>query len=403
MDIEILNDLLNRTISSLFLNKEKHINYFTREDDNLNYPLDIQINNNKNMHLNNNQNKNYSESQYKNENFDNQYENIDENNLCTPELWIKTIGKKKFEDRLKKLNLDEKKINSKFLQNFSLQNLLIEKAKVKNELKKYDNDFKKVFKQMPSRNEKEIMKPLYIYYKTIKNNIEKKKNASVSNTINPNNANKNNNNMNINYNNVRTEKVNVSNNNNNNQNRPYKFGGNKFDSFNQKPNFENHFYQPKFNDDNEIKNFIENLFTEHTLNKVIYLRYKLNDKGQILIDDLANYNALKKNNVDSNKIIDLIKDSNNLEKVEIDGKNYINVKNFSQLNLLTIEQINENKKQMRMNDRMQQNMFQNQMGFIPYGFNYAQMQNFMPNQQFNPIQPQNMNMQPQPFNNNSNE
>ena len=193
-----------------------------------------------------------------------------------------------------------------------------------------------------------------------------------------------------------------NNNNNNNQNRPYKFGGNKFDSFNQKPNFENHFYQPKFNDDNEIKNFIENLFTEHTLNKVIYLRYKLNDKGQILIDDLANYNALKKNNVDSNKIIDLIKDSNNLEKVEIDGKNYINVKNFSQLNLLTIEQINENKKQMRMNDRMQQNMFQNQMGFIPYGFNYAQMQNFMPNQQFNPIQPQNMNMQPQPFNNNNN-
>ena len=54
------------------------------------------------------------------------------------------------------------------------------------------------------------------------------------------------------------------------------------------------FIKPKFNNDNEIKNFIENLFTEHTLNKVIYLRYKLNDKGQILVDDLANYNALKK-------------------------------------------------------------------------------------------------------------
>ena len=291
MDIEILNDILNTTISSLFLNKEKHINYFTRDDDNLNYPLDIQINNNKNMHLNNNQNKNYSESQYKNENFDNQYENIDENNLCTPELWIKTIGKKKFEDSLKKLNLDEKKINSKFLQNFSLQNLLIEKAKVKNELKKYDNDFKKVFKQMPSRNEKEIMKPLYIYYKTIKNNIEKKKNASVSNTVNPDNMNKNNNNMNINYNNVRIDKTNVNNNNN-------YLANNNLSNNNQKKTTMTNIYKNSNNliNNNLINTLIEKKdkkrkLTKEEMNILENEYYELKKEQNLLKNKLRNYQA----------------------------------------------------------------------------------------------------------------
>ena len=291
MDIEILNDLLNTTISSLFLNKEKHINYFTRDDDNLNYPSDIQINNNKNMNLNNNQNKNY---EYKNENFDNQYENIEDNNLCTPELWIKTIGKKKFEDSLKKLNLDEKKINSKYLQTFSLQNLLIEKAKVKNELKKYDNDFKKVFKQMPSRNEKEIMKPLYIYYKTIKNNIEKKKNASVSNTVNPNNnMNKNNNNMNINYNNVRNDKVNVNNNNNN------YFANNNLNSNNQKKNTMTNIYKNSnnlINNNNLTNTLIEKKdkkrkLTKEEMNLLENEYYELKKEQNLLKNKLRNYQA----------------------------------------------------------------------------------------------------------------
>lgn len=290
MDIEILNDLLNTTISSLFLNKEKHINYFTRDDDNLNYPSDIQINNNKNMNLNNNQNKNY---EYKNENFDNQYENIEDNNLCTPELWIKTIGKKKFEDSLKKLNLDEKKINSKYLQTFSLQNLLIEKAKVKNELKKYDNDFKKVFKQMPSRNEKEIMKPLYIYYKTIKNNIEKKKNASVSNTINPNNAIKNNNNMNINYNNVRNEKVNVNNNNNN------YFANNNLSNNSQKKNTMTNIYKNSnnlINNNNLTNTLIEKKekkrkLTKEEMNLLENEYYELKKEQNLLKNKLRNYQA----------------------------------------------------------------------------------------------------------------
>ncbi len=192
------------------------------------------------------------------------------------------------------------------------------------------------------------------------------------------------------------------NNNNNNQNRPHKFGGNKFDSINQKTYFENQFYQtPKFNNDDEIKSFIENLFTENTLNKNLYLRYRLNDKGNFLVYDLEQYTALKKNNVNFNKIIDLLKDSNNLEIVEIDDEKYIHVKNYSQLNLLTIEEINNNKMNMKMN-RWLQNMNQNQMGFNPYGFYYGQMQNFMPNQGFYQIPPQNIYMQPPPFNNNDN-
>ncbi len=211
------------------------------------------------------------------------------------------------------------------------------------------------------------------------------------------NNNKKYDNRNKNYNNKRGGYKNNSNNNNNynnNQNRGFKFGGNKFDFINQK-NFENHFYQfPTFKDDNEIKDYIENLFTEQTLNKDIFLRNKINEKGQILIDDLTNYISLKKNNVDSNKILNLMKDSNTLE---IEGKNYLTIKNFSELKLLSINEIYENKRQIK-NQRQQQNMYPNQMYNFGMRFNYGQMPNFIPGQPYYGMPLQNMYM----YNNNNN-
>jgi hypothetical protein len=50
----------------------------------------------------------------------------------------------------------------------SLNTLGYEKRNVKKELKRYDLGFKKTFGRIPVRKEKEPMRPLYIYYKTLK-------------------------------------------------------------------------------------------------------------------------------------------------------------------------------------------------------------------------------------------
>ncbi len=55
-----------------------------------------------------------------------------------------------------------------------------EKAKVKAELKKYDNDFLDSFNRLPNRAEKEVMRPLYMYYKNLKNSIDLKNNLDKS-------------------------------------------------------------------------------------------------------------------------------------------------------------------------------------------------------------------------------
>jgi len=68
----------------------------------------------------------------------------------------------------------------------NLDQLVNEKARVKQELKKYDEDFYHVFKTKPAKENKEVMKPLYYYYQKIKLEISKKsanKNEYNSETI----------------------------------------------------------------------------------------------------------------------------------------------------------------------------------------------------------------------------
>ena len=93
---------------------------------------------------------------------------------------------------MRKLGVDEKKIKLKFFAAFTLEQLNEEKAKVKNELKKYDSDFFEIFKVLPNRQEKEIMKPLYVYYKSIKNCIAKKENEQSRSKYNNANTSANN-------------------------------------------------------------------------------------------------------------------------------------------------------------------------------------------------------------------
>jgi len=71
------------------------------------------------------------------------------------------------------LNLDSTKINGKHLLSYTGDELQLEKKKVKNELKGYDQAFLNRFQRVPSRSEKEPMRHLYMYYKRLKQAISK--------------------------------------------------------------------------------------------------------------------------------------------------------------------------------------------------------------------------------------
>lgn len=185
MEIDILNDILTKTVSNLFSNKIKHNSYLSLEDDESGIS-DISFTNStpsqdREIDHSKLQNQTQNLSQHNHQQL--QQQKPKQESICTPELWKTTIGKKKYEEAMKRLDLDDKKIKSKVYLNQQLEFLNQEKSKIKNELKKYDNDFFEVFQQMPNRSEKEIMKPLYIYYKTLKSAINQKMaNANNHNT-----------------------------------------------------------------------------------------------------------------------------------------------------------------------------------------------------------------------------
>jgi hypothetical protein len=54
-----------------------------------------------------------------------------------------------------------------------MDELQLEKKKVKNELKYYDQAFQLRFSRLPNRNEKEPMRQIYMYYKRLKQYIQK--------------------------------------------------------------------------------------------------------------------------------------------------------------------------------------------------------------------------------------
>ena len=90
--------------------------------------------------------------------------------------WVKVEGKQKLDQSLRKLKLDYTATNGRDLPNKSYEELVAEKKKVKNELKNYDNNFKTLFGRSPKREEKEPMRPLYVYYKKLKLALSKRAN-----------------------------------------------------------------------------------------------------------------------------------------------------------------------------------------------------------------------------------
>ena len=316
MEIDILNDLLNRTISNLFTNKEKHLSYFSAEDDEY-LSDDMKVKNDKDLShtqvfehgtFENIIGKNHHQHQIMNPIIEEKKE-LKEQNI-TPEIWRNTIGKKKFENSMHRLNIDEKKIKNLQLSNLSLDALQKEKAKVKNELKKYDSDFNEVFNHLPTKQDKEIMKPLYIYYKSIKNAIEKKEVNNEGNSV-----------MNPRYSQV-TYSV-VSNNSdtgnikNNNYNNYHQQINNQNNNLNQKSNFN---YHKKANSSSmQNKNEIQDVVKEkkRSLSKdeinALEREYKdIKKEQKDLKDMLRNYqNEFQKSN---NRKVKFLKDITPVER-----------------------------------------------------------------------------------------
>ncbi len=164
----------------------------------------------------------------------------------------------------------------------------------------------------------------------IKNNHKNEKYNNHNNNYNCNNNNKSNRRRKGKFNKGGFKKQNIF----------IKFGGNKFDAINMNNNYQffnqNNYNQiPELKEDKDILTYLENLFNENNLNKDLYIRYRINENDQILINDLLNYNSLK-NNITKEKIIELIKDNQNLEYQEIDNKGYIIIKNCKNMNLFII-------------------------------------------------------------------
>jgi hypothetical protein len=88
--------------------------------------------------------------------------------------WVKVEGKQKLDQAMMRLRIDHSTTLGRELPHKSLDELLAEKKRVKNELKLYDNSFKSVFSRLPRREEKEPMRPLYMYYKKLKQSINKR-------------------------------------------------------------------------------------------------------------------------------------------------------------------------------------------------------------------------------------
>ena len=67
-----------------------------------------------------------------------------------------------------------------YIEGLTVDGLANEKKKVKNELKNYDNDFNNNFKKMPNHEEKEPLRPLYVYYKKLKEALTRRGGEEMS-------------------------------------------------------------------------------------------------------------------------------------------------------------------------------------------------------------------------------
>lgn len=82
--------------------------------------------------------------------------------------WSQEERKQRLYAAMKRLDLTEDQFINRNLKRLSRAELSNEKKRVKYELKRYDMEWKKQFKVLPNHAQKEIMRPLYVYYRRLK-------------------------------------------------------------------------------------------------------------------------------------------------------------------------------------------------------------------------------------------
>lgn len=94
-------------------------------------------------------------------------------------------SKRCLQEALKRLKLEENPVAHPNMDRMDRHELAAEKRRVKQELKRYDLDFRKQFARLPTHTEKEPMRPIYVYYRRLKTQIaqaEQKRNGHSSRT-----------------------------------------------------------------------------------------------------------------------------------------------------------------------------------------------------------------------------
>lgn len=85
--------------------------------------------------------------------------------------WSNDEGRQRLREALVRLGLTEERVSHPNLHKMNKTELAGEKRRVKQELKRYDSEFRKQFMRLPGHNEKEPMRPLYVYYRRLKTMI----------------------------------------------------------------------------------------------------------------------------------------------------------------------------------------------------------------------------------------
>lgn len=93
--------------------------------------------------------------------------------------WLKKEAPRKLGEAMDRLKLDPSKMGRN-LELLPVDELVFEKKRVKNELKCYDSAFQSLFGRLPVRQEKEPMRPLYVFYKKLKQILSKMGSGSGS-------------------------------------------------------------------------------------------------------------------------------------------------------------------------------------------------------------------------------
>jgi len=152
MEYEVLNELMTGTVAQLFtMNRTSHLKFFKNSS---------QLNETKNEIPMGSRSFTQNESQL----------------MANAAEWVNSQGKRFLEESVKRLQIDAKRFTYKeqVITQLRVEELNRVKRNVKNELKRYDQTFVTLFCKQPEKKDKEPLRPLYLFYKKLKQLISKK-------------------------------------------------------------------------------------------------------------------------------------------------------------------------------------------------------------------------------------